>query len=500
MVSSNPVVRNAASCLAHVPEWVRYGSKPRREIARDATLGERLGDAARSFAEAVSYPPNRAYLGALAPEALVSIPRPWHAVHASADPQREALAPFGEIGDTALATALLARADVLEPSLVRLTRAGREQLAKRLAAHPLLAGEADRLEPGDDDAVAEALSEQPEPALPLHVGDTLVGCVRRDRRAEGRDDENLQAHHLMENLASKATGALALRWLLEREGIEADEVDYLISCGEEAVGDRYQRGGGGMAKAIGEMCGCVEASGIDVKNFCAAPANALVLAGALVKAGVYERVVVVAGGSLAKLGMKMQAALARGLPILEDVIASCAYLVTPDDGVSPVIRLEPDALGLAKIGASTSEEAVYRSLLIEPLEAMGIGLNEVDRYAPELHNAEIMELGGAGDVAHKNYRVIAAMGVLSGQLERSEMDAFVTRVGMPGFAPDQGHIPSGVAYLGHAHDGLVRGELRRVFFLAKASLFLGRVTELYDGVSFMLEANSGARGTSRGSG
>ena len=34
-----------------------------------------------------------------------------------------------------------------------------------------------------------------------------------------------------------------------------------------------------------------------------------------------------------------------------------------------------------------------------------------------------------------------------------------------------------------------RGEIRRVMVLAKASLFLSRLTELYDGVSFVLEAN-----------
>ncbi|GAI96224.1 unnamed protein product, partial [marine sediment metagenome] len=35
----------------------------------------------------------------------------------------------------------------------------------------------------------------------------------------------------------------------------AQDIDYLIGCGEEAVGDRYNRGGGNMAKAIGELCG-----------------------------------------------------------------------------------------------------------------------------------------------------------------------------------------------------------------------------------------------------
>jgi hypothetical protein len=113
----------------------------------------------------------------------------------------------------------------------------------------------------------------------------------------------------------------------------------------------------------------------------------------------------------------------------------------------------------------------------------------MDRYAPELHNPEIMELAGSGDVARKNYRAIAAMAVLAGQLERSAMDSFIARVGMVGFAPTQGHIPSAVAYLGHAREAILRGEAERVFFVAKASLFLGRCTELFDGVSFVLSSN-----------
>ena len=79
--------------------------------------------------------------------------------------------------------------------------------------------------------------------------------------------------------------------------------------------------------------------------------------------------------------------------------------------------------------------------------------------------------------------------VLAGQLERADMDDFVQRIGMPGFAPTQGHVPSGLPYLPHAAAAMQRGEVSRVMFVAKASVFLSRLTELYDGVSFLLEAN-----------
>ena len=67
----------------------------------------------------------------------------------------------------------------------------------------------------------------------------------------------------------------------------------------------------------------------DVKAFCAGPIHALVVAASLVCSGVYEHVAVVAGGSLAKLGMKFAGALRNDVPVLEDVLAGLAILVGP---------------------------------------------------------------------------------------------------------------------------------------------------------------------------
>jgi betaine reductase len=482
-MSNNPVVKNCAYCLIHVPGLVRYGSKPRREILKDAAVGNRLHEAQRSFEQAVAYPPNQTFIGNLSPEQLAATPRPWFSVEGSASSN---VGPFGEIIGQDLFYAALMRANVLEPPLVEIAAQASEELRGRLSTHPVFAGL------GGSWEIASAASVESEltagRALALCSADKLRGLVRGDSRAEGRDDTNLDAQTLLEALCAKASGALALQWLLHREGISAADVDYVISCGEEALGDRYQRGGGGMAKAIGEMCGCVSASGMDVKNFCAAPASALVTAGALVKAGVYERVAVVAGGSLAKLGMKSPAFLRAGMPILDDCLACMAFLVTADDGESPLLRLDAGAVGRATIGSSISDEAVYRDLILNPLSALGLTMNDVDKYAPELHNPEIMEHSGSGDVVHKNYRTIAAMAVLAGVIEKDDMASFIERIGMIGFVPTQGHIPSGVPYIGHAVEAMRRGEIDRVMFLCKASLFLNRLTELYDGVSFILQA------------
>ncbi|MDH7480184.1 MAG: glycine/sarcosine/betaine reductase complex component C subunit alpha, partial [Syntrophomonadaceae bacterium] len=66
-----------------------------------------------------------------------------------------------------------------------------------------------------------------------------------------------------------------------------------------------------------------------------------------------------------------------------------------------------------------------------------------------------------------------------------------------GFAPTQGHIPSGVPMLGHLREELLRGGIRRAMVIGKGSLFLGRMTDLFDGTSLLLEANPG-RGRATG--
>ena len=95
-----------------------------------------------------------------------------------------------------------------------------------------------------------------------------------------------------------------------------------------------QRGGGNFAKAAAEVAGFVNATGSDVRGFCAGPAHAMLHAAALVKAGTFKNVVVTAGGCTAKLGMNGKDHVKKGLPILEDAIAGFSVLVSADDGVS----------------------------------------------------------------------------------------------------------------------------------------------------------------------
>ena len=250
----NPVIRNCSHCLVHVPDLVRYGSKPRRETLKDPSTDGRLAERLRSFEDAVRYPPNQTAIGNLTPERLAEIPRLWFESGACDD--APATGPFGTIVGQDLFYALLQTANVLTPPLVSLVESARADIEAAVAAHEVLA----------DLARPSFVSDEGMPSettLTLRTGDAVRGWMRRDDRAEGREDENLDAHTLLEALSAKASGALALQDLLHREGTAATEIDYVISCGEEAAGDRYQRGGGGMAKAIAEMCGCTNASGMD---------------------------------------------------------------------------------------------------------------------------------------------------------------------------------------------------------------------------------------------
>jgi glycine/sarcosine/betaine reductase complex component C subunit beta len=84
--------------------------------------------------------------------------------------------------------------------------------------------------------------------------------------------------------------------------------------------------------------------------------------------------------------------------------------------------------------------------------------------------------------------MLAGLGVVRGELGRADIEGFSFARGMPGFAPTQGHIASAVPWIPHALAAMRAGDLHRTMLIAKGSLFLGRLTRLWDGVSVTLEA------------
>jgi len=480
-----PTIQGVRYFLGHAPGLVRHGSKPSREIAHNPALLHDITGSLRSYDLAAAYPPNRAFLGGLYPDQLADMERPWF--QWNGDGQR--WFPYGEIMPEEELYGLLKAGDSFD--LVWLEEGFAAKAREALARHPLMQDDdLATLDTGHTQSSIEARTEGQTAggaALPLQLRDgTLVGCINPAHD----EDASLSADVLLENLVCKVTAAMALRKLLSDGQTDKDGIEYLLNTGEEAVGDRYQRGGGNLAKAIGEMCGLGNATGSDVKAFCCGPVHALVMAGALVSSGVFRQVAVVGGCSLSKLGMKFQGHLQHGQPILEDVLASVAVLVGPDDGVSPVLRL--DSVGRHTIAAGSGQQAIFDKLVSEPLQKCGLNFRDIDKYATELHNPEVTEPAGSGNVPNLNYRLIAALAVMNKEIDRDEMPRFVESHGMPGFSPTQGHIASAVPFLGHALDRIRDGKMERAMFLAKGSLFLGRMTQMSDGMSFILEANPGS--------
>jgi betaine reductase len=162
-----------------------------------------------------------------------------------------------------------------------------------------------------------------------------------------------------------------------------------------------------------------------------------------------------------------------------------AVLVGPAGDSAPVLRL--DAVGRHRIGSGSSQQALLTDIVARPLERIGRRIVDVGRYSTELHDPEITEPAGGGDVPERNYRMLGGLAVLRGELEKEAIPSFAREHGLPGFSPTQGHIASAVPWLPHALERLGAGELHSTMLLAKGSLFLGRMTQLWDGASITLE-------------
>ncbi len=486
------VIKGAGYILAHTPDMVlRSGTTQTTEriVNPESEYLKALPAHLRSFEQALSYWPNQVYIGNKTPAELAAVEQPWY------DKTCDGSGRFGKFGQMMPQEEfflLLQSCDVFD--LVKLDRDFVAAHKSDLAANPLMDETIlARVCDGIDGAEIARLVEQ-EHSEGLYHHDKLIGCVNRAHDIDG----NLSAHVMLENLVSKASSVLALLTAVKNAGIEKSQVDYVIDCAEEACGDMNQRGGGNFAKAAAEIAGLSGATGSDLRSFCAAPAHAMIEAAALVQAGAYKTVVVTAGGCTAKLGMNGKDHVKKGLPILEDMVAGFAVVVTENDGVNPEINL--DLLGRHSVGTGSAPQAVISSLVTDPLDRAGLKITDIDKYSPEMQNPDITKPAGAGDVPLSNYKMIAALAVKRGELEKADLASFAVKHGLTGWAPTQGHIPSGVPYLGFAREELLAGDISRVMIVGKGSLFLGRMTNLFDGVSFVVQKNAGAQEAQTGMG
>ncbi|HSR13422.1 MAG TPA: glycine reductase, partial [Thermodesulfobacteriota bacterium] len=290
-------VKSTVYCLNHTPELgFHYGTTPyleRRDKPESPFLAE-LPKLVQPFGDAARYAPNLAYIGAMTIDELQKHPRPWHA-----NLMGEAVR-FGKYGEIMPEDEFLGLMDICDVfDLVWLEAEFAGSVRNKLAAHPALRPDVlKRMKAGrSHGAIQEEVKTKG--ALPLYFGGQIIGCCRRGHEV----DEALSAHVMVENLAAKAGGLLSLLHLLRSAALRPEDIDFVVECSEEAAGDRNQRGGGNFAKAIAETAGCVNASGLDVRAFCAAPVDALIAGASMVASGARKNVVVLAGGAMPKLFM-----------------------------------------------------------------------------------------------------------------------------------------------------------------------------------------------------
>ena len=484
----NSVIKGASYVLAHTPQMVLYNGTTQtteRVVNPDSEYLKELPKHLRSFEECVNYWPNQVYIGNAHPDELAEVEFPYY------DKVKEGAERYGKYGEIMPEDEfllLVQAVDVFEA--VKLDKDFVAAKKEKLAADPIITDDIiEKIEAGVDAAEIEALVKD-EHAEPLYHEDKLVGCVKRAHDI----DVNLSAHVMHENLMSKATNVLALLYGVRNAGIDKADVEYVIDCAEEACGDMNQRGGGNFAKAAAEIAGLPNATGSDTRGFCAGPSHALVEAAALVSSGAYKCVAVTAGGCTAKLGMNGKDHIKKGMPALEDCLGGFCVIIAENDGVNPEINL--GILGRHTVGTGSAPQNVIGSLVADPLERNDMKITDIDKFSPEMQNPDITKPAGAGDVPLANYKMIGALAVKRGELDKKELATFPAKHGLTGWAPTQGHIPSGVPYIGFCREDILAGKIKNAMIIGKGSLFLGRMTNLFDGCSFVIQANTGAQDNS----
>ncbi len=420
------------------------------------------------------------FIGNLDPRDLPA--RPWHSAHTAGS---RAEGRFGRILQEKKLYALVKFADTFD--LVHLAADFLDEAAELLRADDALGGaDLSRFKnPVDPAALRDELAAG---ALPLVSDGKTLGCIK----AAHPRDVNLAAHTMLENLSSKATAVYALRRLLADNRIDPRSIDYIIETSEEACGDMNQRGGGNFAKSIGELAALSNATGCDVRSFCAGPVHGLLQAASLIRAGS-----VAAGGGRGRRHHR-QARHEREETSGEGISRAgglhgllCRLL---EGGAPSGLRVRNDLTGMLQHRVRLlppGGDAGPRGRAPVPGRSPLLGHRLSTR--PSSRTPRSRRQAGAGNVTLANMKMIAAMAVMKKEIEKPDMDAFIAAHGTSGWAPTQGHIPSGIPALGWFLVWARAGSLRRGMLIGKGSLFLGRMTGLFDGVSILLEAGPQAR-------
>ncbi|MBR0093555.1 MAG: glycine reductase, partial [Lachnospiraceae bacterium] len=263
---ANSIIKGTGYVLAQAPGMVVHNGTTQtteRVVNPDSEYLKKLPEHLRSYEDCVSYPPNQVYIGNLHPDDLSGFEFPYYDKKAD---KADRYGKYGEIMPEEEFLILCQTCDVfevymLDKAFVAAHRAAFEKnpiITEDIKARVVEGHELSEIEGFVNNEHAEGL---------YHDG-KLVGCVKRAHDI----DVNLSAEVMLENLVNKASGVLSVLYAVKNAGMDKNEIEYVIDCSEEACGDMNQRGGGNFAKAIAEIAGLANATGIDARGFCAGPA------------------------------------------------------------------------------------------------------------------------------------------------------------------------------------------------------------------------------------
>lgn len=267
-----PVIKGTSYTLAATPDMVIYNGTTQtteRVVNPDSGYLVELPEHLREYEDVLSYIPNQVYIGNASHEELGKTPFPYYDKKWN-EPKEEG--PFGCILPEDEFYGVMHICDVFELVMLEegFARTVKDKLEKRgMFTQQQLEGLLKNNGPREE--LERLVREEHSEGLYIHRKE-LAGVVKRAHDV----DVNLSAHVMLENLVSKASNVLSLIELKLKNGFNPDDVEYVIDCCEEACGDMNQRGGGNFAKASAEIAGYKNATGSDVRGFCAGPAHAMI--------------------------------------------------------------------------------------------------------------------------------------------------------------------------------------------------------------------------------
>ena len=82
-------------------------------------------------------------------------------------------------------------------------------------------------------------------------------------------------------------------------------------------------------------------------------------------------------------------------------------------------------VGKHNVGTGSSPQAVMGALVANPLDKANLKITDVDVFSVEMQNPDITKSAGAGNVPEANYKMIAALAAMRGDIEKKELKSFI---------------------------------------------------------------------------